>query len=122
MPGTIPALYTNKNGSPKVFNTEAEAESAACRAFFKTFESVTYDTRKAGGYIRISAIQLSNLLNLANVTPTEFAELYGVPQARVMKWLHGEQDIPHSAAVIAVALRIPSFLKAARSMVLRLKE
>ena len=48
----------------------------------------------------MTGAELGVALDEAQLTPTFFAELYGVPQARVMKWLDGEQDIPHSAHVL----------------------
>ena len=105
LPGLVPALV-RKDGAPAIFSNEVQAEFAALRALFRLLTSRTTDTRKAGGYKRISGAEFAMLLNEAGVTPTLFAEIYGVPQARVMKWLDGEQDIPHSAHVLARLLRI----------------
>ncbi|NKW09982.1 hypothetical protein HGG76_11780 [Ochrobactrum tritici] len=46
------------------------------------------------------------MLDEVDVTPTYFAEIVGVPQHRVMKWLDGEQDIPHSAHVLVKLMKL----------------
>lgn len=102
LPGLIPAIV-REGGKPKVFQTEQEAEYAALKALFRLHESRTRDTRKAGGYRRLTGAELAVLIDEANITVTYFAELMGVPQHRVMKWIDGEQDIPHS---IHVAIKL----------------
>jgi DNA-binding transcriptional regulator YiaG len=99
LPGLTPALV-RKQGKAEVFATEHEAEHAALKACFKLHESRTIDTRKAGGYRRLTGAELAMLLDRANITVTYFAEIAGVPQHRVMKWLDGEQDIPHSVHIL----------------------
>jgi DNA-binding transcriptional regulator YiaG len=99
LPGLVPALV-RKDGAPAIFSNEVQAEFAALRALFRLLTSRTTDTRKASGYKRITGADLADLLHAAGLTPTLFAEVYGVPQSRVMKWLDGEQDIPHSAHVL----------------------
>ncbi|CCF19114.1 protein of unknown function [Pseudorhizobium banfieldiae] len=100
LPGLVPDLVRD-SGGVKLFPTEAAAESAAKDAVIRLFDSRTVDTRKAGGYVRLTGAELAVLLDEINITPTYFAEIVGVPQARVMKWLDGEQDIPHSVHVTA---------------------
>lgn len=119
MPGTVPAFYEGDGGRPIVFPSEGAARQAAYEGFFKLFSSRVFDTRKAGGYQRMSAVDLSRALVESGITPTLFAELYGVPQSRVIKWLDAEQDIPHSAAVFAKAMMIKPFLDLARDMIER---
>lgn len=99
LPGLVPYLV-QQEGKPMVFANEVQAEFAALRALFRVLTSRTTDTRKASGYGRMTGAELSAALQEAGLTPTLFAEIYGVPQARVMKWLDGEQDIPHSANVL----------------------
>lgn len=99
LPGLVPALVRNR-GTAEVFRTEEAAEFAALKALFRLHESRTMDTRKAGGYRRLTGSELALLLDKANITVTYFAEIAGVPQHRVMKWLDGEQDIPHSVHVL----------------------
>lgn len=100
LPGLVPDLARDGNGKVQLFTVERDAEIAAMDAVLNLYESRTIDTRKAGGYHRLTGAELATLLNDADITPTYFAELYGVPQHRVMKWLDGEQDIPHAAHVL----------------------
>lgn len=101
LPGLIPDLVRGREGKIRLFGSEPEAEAAARQAVLAVYESRTVDTRKAGGYRRLTGAELAGLLDKIDITPTYFAELYGVPQSRVMKWIDGEQDIPHSAHILA---------------------
>ncbi|MBG19393.1 MAG: hypothetical protein CML31_05420 [Rhizobiales bacterium] len=95
LPGLIPEYVRNPDGT--VFETESQvtAREAACVALVGLLESRVVDPRRAGGYRRMSAANLGSVLAEIDITPTYFAELIGVPQARIIKWLDGEQDIPH---------------------------
>lgn len=100
LPGLVPVLARRKGGEVELVDSEREAEVLAMEAVIRLYHSRTVDTRKAGGYRRMTGAELAVALNAANITPTYFAELYGVPQSRVVKWLDGEQDTPHSAHVL----------------------
>lgn len=100
LPGLVPDLVA-EGGQVVTFRTEQEAINAAMKAVLRLYDSRTIDTRKAGGYRRLSGAELATLLDQADMTVTMFAHLYGVPQHRVMKWIDGEQDVPHSAHVLA---------------------
>jgi hypothetical protein len=114
--GLVPDYVKGADGRPRIFRTEREAEEGALRALFQLLVSRTIDTRKAGGYLRMTGAELGVALDAAQLTPTFFAELYGVPQARVMKWLDGEQDIPHSAHVLVRLLVDEKNFKLAREI------
>lgn len=100
LPGLVPDLVRNRDGVV-TFDRERDAEIAAMEAVLRLYDSRTIDTRKAGGYLRMTGAELAVLLDEIDITPTYFAEIAGVPQHRVMKWLDGEQDIPHSVHVLA---------------------
>ena len=99
LPGLVPALVQS-GGADKLFETEAEAEAAALKAFAALYDSRTLDTRKNKGYVRLTGAALALALDELNVTPTFFAELLGFPQSRVMGWIDGAQDIPHSVHLV----------------------
>lgn len=100
LPGLVP-YYVRRGEKPVDFETEREAHVAAMEAVLRLYDSRTVDTRKAGGYRRLTGAELGVMLDTLDVTVTYFAEIAGVPQHRVMKWLDGEQDIPHSVHVLA---------------------
>lgn len=99
LPGLVPDLVRDRTGIV-LFDTEREAEIAAMEAVLRLYDSRTIDTRKAGGYSRLSPADLAVKLGQLDITVTLFAEIAGVPQHRVMKWLDGEQDVPHSVRVL----------------------
>ncbi|MCO5730124.1 hypothetical protein [Rhizobium sp. SSA_523] len=99
LPGLVPDLVRDRTGVV-LFDTEREAEVAAMEAVLRLYDSRTIDTRKAGGYKRITPADLAVKLDQLDITVTLFAEIAGVPQHRAMKWLDGEQDVPHSVHVL----------------------
>lgn len=100
LPGLVPDLVRER-GSVRLFDNEREAEIAAMEAVLTVYDSRTRDTRKAGGYRRLTGAELASLIERMDTTPTYFAELAGFPQSRVMGWIDGEQDIPHSVHMLA---------------------
>lgn len=106
LPGLIPDLVRGRDGNVQLFDTEQQAYVAAMEAVIRLYDSRTIDTRKAGGYRRLTGAELAVLLDEVDITPTYFAEIVGVPQHRVMKWLDGEQDIPHSAHVLVKLMKL----------------
>ncbi|THK34002.1 hypothetical protein EHS39_33030 [Ensifer sp. MPMI2T] len=103
LPGLVPDLV-RVGDRIQLFDTEREAEIAALEACALLYDSRTIDTRKAGGYRRLSGSELAVALAELDVTVTYFAEIAGVPQHRALKWLDGEQDIPHSVHVLVKLL------------------
>jgi len=100
LPGLVPDVVRHGD-RPAVFDTEREAHVAAMEAVLRLYDSRTVDARKAGGYRRLTGAELAVMLDTLDVTVTYFAEIAGVPQHRVMKWIDGEQEIPHSVHVLA---------------------
>jgi hypothetical protein len=102
LPGLVPD-QVRERGELKTFQTADEAETAALRALFGLLVSRT-------------TAEFAVSLDSADITPTYFAEIYGVPQHRVMKWLDGEQDIPHSVRVLVELLKTPENFDLAASI------
>lgn len=121
LPGLVPDMVRSGRGVDQ-FDDETQAMGAALKALFNVLVSRTTDTRKAGGYRRMTGAELAIALTEAEVTPTEFAELCGVPQSRVMKWLDGEQDIPHSALILVRLLAYEENYKEARAITDRARQ
>lgn len=103
LPGLVPALVQGADGA-RSFDTSRAAEIAAMEAVIRLYDSRTFDSRKAGGYRRLTGSEFATLLNEMDITPTYFAEIAGFPQSRIMGWLDGEQDIPHSVHVLVKLL------------------
>jgi len=116
LPGLVPDYVRDRDGRIQRFETDDAAEFSALRVMRAVLESRMTDPRKAGGYNRMTGAELAAALNDADVTPTEFAELYGVPQSRVMTWLDGAQDIPHSASILVRFLATEENYVEARSL------
>lgn len=115
LPGLVPD-YVREDGRPVRYQDASAAEFAALRAMMSVLVSRTVDPRKAGGYTRMTGADLAIALDDSEITPTEFAELYGVPQSRVMGWIDGVQDVPHSAHVLIRLLAYEENFREARSI------
>lgn len=99
LPGLVPDVVRDASGIV-FFDDERSAEIAAMEALMRLYDSRTIDSRSAGGYKRMKPVDLALAIDQLDTTPTYFAEIVGVSQERVMKWLDGEQDIPHSVFVL----------------------
>lgn len=122
LPGLVPDLV-RREGRQVIYPSEREAEIAAMETVIRLFNSRTVDTRKAGGYRRMTSVELAVALSDLDITVTFFAELAGVPQQRVLKWLDGEQDIPHSVHVmVALMLRDRANFDAAAKLTKEMQE
>ena len=104
MPGIVPMLVGEHKGEPRTFRTEEDAYSAACRGLVEIMQARSVNTSKAGGYARMTPAEFGEALGTVNITATYFAEIYGVPYLRVMKWLDGEQDIPHAVRMVLIGM------------------
>ena len=116
LPGLTTDEVRDRDGRVTRYDDDHSAEFGALRVMKALLESRMNDPRKAGGYERLTGSQLAQALLDADVTPTEFAEIYGVPQARVMGWIDGAQDIPHSANVLVRLLSIEENYVKARAI------
>lgn len=115
LPGLVPDLVRER-GQVKTFESPADAKAAALDVLFNLYISRTTDKRRAAGYERMTPADFAVALDAAEITPTYFAEIYGVPQHRVLKWLDGEQDIPHSARVLVELIKDEKAFQIARRL------
>ncbi len=104
--GFIPELVKD-HGQVVRFDTAEAAEGAAQRALSAKLTSRRVETKRKGDYNRMTGEQLAVALRTAELSPHAFARLYGVPHVRVVKWLDGEQEIPHVAALVIGLLQVP---------------
>jgi DNA-binding transcriptional regulator YiaG len=116
LPGLTPDLVSDNRGRVCTYASEVDAEHAALRVFFNTFEARMIDTRKPGVFERLAPGEFAALLAAAEVTPTFFAEMLGTSQSRVMQWLDGSADVPHWAHVIVRLLAEPGNFEIAADM------
>ncbi|QPC87103.1 hypothetical protein GA830_10390 [Mesorhizobium sp. NBSH29] len=122
LPGMVPMLVNEDSSGAGRYQSVKDAENAARKALFGILTSRTVDTRKAGAYKRITAADFAVSLDEANITPTYFAEIYGVPYARVMMWLDGAADVPHSAHVLVKLIATEENFVKARSITERAQD
>lgn len=104
VPGQVPQYVVDNDGKVRQFESDRSAEVVALRVLQAIMDSRNNNPRRAGLYNRMTGAQLAAALDESELTPTEFAEIYGVPHERILKWIAGEQDIPHSAHVLVKLL------------------
>jgi DNA-binding transcriptional regulator YiaG len=121
LPGLTPSLVSDNRGRVCTYASEVDAEHAALRVFFNTFEARMIDTRKPGVFERLAPGDFAKLLTRADITPTFFAEMLGTSQSRVMQWLDGSADVPHWAHIIVRLLDVQENFNVAAAMAARRK-
>ncbi len=118
LPGHVPDLI-HVEGQPHrtaTFQTEQAAENAAIRAAFAALNASLKYTRKPGNYELISPETFATLLDEADLGARHFAELLGVPESRVIKWLNGEADVPHWAHLLIRLMSVEDNYRDAKSL------
>jgi len=103
LPGLIPDLV-KRDGKPEVFEAAAAAHGAAAIALVGKLELRSMHSKRTHDYTRITGAELGVAIVAASLKPADFARLYGVPVSRVMGWIDGVQEIPHSAHVLVKLL------------------
>lgn len=104
-PGLIPRIVEDSaTGRPSVFTTEREAETEARRVLFNMLtsgpprENVTKD--RLAAYEKLTGAEFAVLLAENEISPTWFAFIMATNYQRVMDWISGAHDIPHTARVM----------------------
>lgn len=123
LPGHVPDHVRDKTNRPVTFSSEQEAEAAAREAVITAMRASLEYRRKPGRYELIAPADFASMLNEADITARHFAELLGVGESRVIKWLNGEADIPHWAhLIVTLLLDEGNYQRAARLTDVHLKE
>lgn len=107
IPGLLPTRLKDETGAIAVFTDAETAEFEAARAMIAVLNSRSQSLRgrdKPERYRKLTPAELADLLAKANLTPTFFAYLYGTDPGRVLKWLEGNEDIPHPARIMLEVL------------------
>lgn len=103
-PGRLPAVSAREDGTPYVYNTEAEAEAGAARHLHRVLNAPRIEAKKHGGkserYEKLTGPEFAMLLSRAGVTATWFAYVFGTSQQRVLGWLDGVDQVPHPARLL----------------------
>jgi DNA-binding transcriptional regulator YiaG len=110
LPGLLPDVVS-EGGHPKVFYSEDKAVAAANETVVKLLQSRLIDSRRPQETKRITAAEFAVLLAEADITPTWFAEIYGTSQEKVIKWLDGQDDVPHAAYLLVTLMKKPGLLE-----------
>lgn len=112
-PGGVPDLVRS-HGRPLVFATEAEANAAAGQTLCDTLNSRVRDRKdRKDVYQRMTPVEVANGIADAGVSWTWFAWIYGTHTQRVMKWIEGDEDVPHPVRVVLALLRLPGAVEEA---------
>lgn len=103
LPGLVPDVV-KRDGKPQLFETEVAAHGAAAIALVGKLELRSTQSKRLHDYTRMTGAELGEAIVAASLKPADFARLYGVPVSRVMGWIDGVQEIPHSAHVLVKLL------------------
>lgn len=87
---------------PIRFDNEALAKAAAGEALCDAMNHRVRG-RNSHGYRRIGGAELAVRLAELQLSPAAFARIVGWDQAKVMRWIDGEENVPH---VVRIALEM----------------
>lgn len=100
------------DGEPAIFPTYEEAIAAAGHHMRENLNART-KSRTKHGTVRLGGADLAFALRSADLSPTQFARIFGTKQARVLDWIDGAEDIPHAARILLALLHLPGARKMA---------
>lgn len=89
------------SGQDVEFDDYGEAANNAHWAAVELFNNIPPAQGKPERYKKISGAVFADLLRQAEITVTYFAYLYGTSQKRLIAWMRGEEDVAHSAFILA---------------------
>jgi DNA-binding transcriptional regulator YiaG len=97
-------VLNSATGTPEVFTGQREAEAEARRVLFNMLNSgpprETATKDKLAAYEKLTGPEFAVLLSEIDVSPTWFAFIMATNYPRVMDWISGAQDVPHTARVL----------------------
>lgn len=107
-PGLVPDWVYVRNGEEiQQYTSHESAVIDARRVVIETLNSRLRWRPIHRSIERMSAIDLSEALLYLELSPGAFAAIRGQPQNRVMKWLDGEEAIPHDVRVMVALMKLP---------------
>ncbi|MCW5697347.1 MAG: hypothetical protein KIS96_11530 [Bauldia sp.] len=98
-----------------LFDDDRYAVAAAGEALCDALNDRTRGTLKHG-YQRMGGAEFAAALADLQITPAEFAILYGSVHKRVMDWIDGNEEIPHPVRILLAAFTLPGALQLARQV------
>lgn len=105
-PGFEPVEIRHSDRTPIMFDTEDAAIAAAGERMCEIL-NVRTRNRSAHGTIRMGGADLALALRSADVSPSQLARIFGTRTDRVLNWIDGVEDIPHSVRILLALLHTP---------------
>lgn len=107
------------DGDPAIFMTKDEAEFTALRALRDTLNARgSFRESRRDISQKLTGDQFAQELGLTDITPSEWATMWGTKQDRVMQQIEGVQEVPFAARWILPVLRkFPGALEYAQKIV-----
>ncbi len=110
IPGTPEHFARYPDGSIEIFGRDIEAMAAAGFHLCAALNDRSRFSYKHG-YRRMGGAELAVELERFGISPSQFAGVYGTKQTRVLNWIDGAEDIPHSAHLLIALCNVPGALK-----------
>lgn len=102
-PGRDKQIVRDKDGRPVIYPTREAALGAAGQALCAALNG-RFRQNVKHRYIRLTGPELAVMMANIPITPSQLARLWGTYQKRVMKWIDGEEDIPHPIRIFLLLL------------------
>jgi hypothetical protein len=117
-PGLVPD-WVYEGDAPQVFSNEEEAAAKARKVLFDALNSRRRSTFKKSRYDKMTGPELAVAIAGANLSPSEFAALWGTDQDRVLAWFDDAENmgVPFPLWWAVELLKNPDNLALARRIV-----
>lgn len=109
IPGTPEHFARYPDGSIQVFGRQIEAESAAAFALCNTLNERSRFTYKHG-YRKMGGAELAVAIQKLGISPAQLAGICGTMQSRVLDWIDGKDQIPHTVSLILAMCHVSGVL------------
>jgi len=109
IPGKDEQLARDDKGAIFVADTEDEAIAAAGEDLCQAMNERSKFSYKHG-YVKMTGAELSVAMKELEISPSQLAAHLGTNQQRVMAWMDGEQDIPHTVHLIIELMKLPDMV------------
>lgn len=110
IPGKDEQVARDDKGAIFVAETEDEAIAAAGEDLCQAMNERSKFSYKHG-YVRMTGAELSVAMKEIDVSPSQLAAHLGTRQERVIGWMDGGQDIPHTVHLLITLLQVPGTLQ-----------
>lgn len=109
IPGTPEHFARYPDGGIEVFGRQVDAEAAAGFHLCQTMNERSRFSY-SHGYRKMGGAELAVAIEKLGISPAQLAGIVGTRQTRVLDWIDGIQDIPHTVSLLMALCHVSGVL------------